>query len=558
MGTDIIKERNLYAALQNCAFVSTEDIDKKLTRPFEFMFEMSMLGVGVGFDTKGANKLKINQPSTDNPYTFSIPDSREGWVESLKLQLLSYFKPDQQTVVFDYSKIRPAGLPIKTFGGLSSGPGPLEYLHNVINNLLKDRNDYITSTDIVDIMNIIGKCVVSGNVRRTAQLAIGDSTDKDYLKLKDYKWNGTGFEGSMVHRAEYGWTSNNSINATIGMDYTDIAQQTQNNGEPGYIWLENMQKYSRMTDAPDWKDKKATGANPCVEQTLESYEMCCLVETFPTRCTDLEDFKRTLKFAYLYGKTVTLSKMHWVETNRVMLRNRRIGTSVSGIAQFVDTHGLNTLKTWLTEGYKTIQYYDDIYSDWLTVPRSIKTTSVKPSGTISLLAGVTPGIHYPEANTYIRRVRISNKSALLQTVLNAGYTVLPANEDPNNTSVIEIPVKINGVRPLREVSIWEQVSLAAFMQEYWADNQVSCTVTFKPEEGKEINQILNYFQYKLKAISFLPKVENGVYPQMPYEEISDAVYNELIKPIQQINFNNISEDSKVELFCTNDTCEIKK
>lgn len=96
------------------------------------------------------------------------------------------------------------------------------------------------------------------------------------------------------------------------------------------------------------------------------------------------------------------------------------------------------------------------------------------------------------------------------------------------------------------------------MQEYWADNQVSCTVTFKPEEGKEIKQILNYFQYKLKAISFLPKVENGVYPQMPYEEISNTVYNELVKPIKQINFNNISEDSKVELFCTNDTCEIKK
>lgn len=311
-------------------------------------------------------------------YTFSIPDSREGWVESLKLQLLSYFKPNQQVVVFDYSKIRPVGLPIKTFGGLSSGPDPLKYLHEHVASLLNNRTDLITSTDIVDIMNIIGKCVVSGNVRRTAQLAIGDSTDKDYLKLKDYKWNGTGFEGSMAHRAEYGWTSNNSINATIGMDYTDIANQTQNNGEPGYIWLENMQKYSRMTDLPDWKDKKATGANPCVEQTLESYEMCCLVETFPTRCTDLDDFKRTLKFAYLYGKTVTLSKMHWVETNRVMLRNRRIGTSVSGIAQFVDTHGLNTLKTWLTEGYKTIQYYDDIYSDWLTVPKSIKTTSVKP------------------------------------------------------------------------------------------------------------------------------------------------------------------------------------
>lgn len=147
---------------------------------------------------------------------------------------------------------------------------------------------------------------------------------------------------------------------------------------------------------------------------------------------------------------------------------------------------------------------------------------------------------------------------MLQTVINAGYVVLPANEDPANTSVIEIPVKIDGVRPLRDVSMWEQTSLAAFMQEYWADNQVSCTVTFKPEEGKDIKQVLNYFQYKLKAISFLPKLEYGIYPQMPYEEISNEIYNKLIQPIKPIVFNNISEDSKVELFCTNDTCTIIK
>lgn len=559
-GTSAVTEKGLYAALQNCAFVSTEDINKKLTRPFEFMMDMSMLGVGIGFDTKGANKITIHEPSKELTYIFPIPDTREGWVESLRHLLLSYFLPDKITVSFDYTQIRVAGLPIKTFGGLSSGPEPLVELHDSIRQIFVNRdNTPITSRDIVDIMNLIGKCVVAGNVRRTAQLVLGDANDDDYLKLKDYRWNNSTqqFEGSAIDRASFGWTSNNSVSCTVGQDYTKLAQQTMQNGEPGYVWLENMQDYSRMCDPKDYKDSKALGCNPCAEQTLESYEMCCLVEVFPTRCTDLEDFKRTLKFAYLYGKTITLSKTHWTETNRVMLRNRRIGTSVSGIAQFISNHGLNELKTWLNEGYKTIQRYDDVYSDWLAIPKSIKTTSIKPSGSISLLAGVTPGVHYPESNIYIRRIRIANNSKLLASLSDAGYCI---EQDVNDSSVsvVEVPIKLDNVRSLNEVSIWEQVSLAAFMQENWADNQVSCTVTFKQDEAKDIPNVLDYFQYKLKAISFLPKLEKGVFPQMPYEGVSEEVYVEKSKNIKPINFINISEDSKPELFCTNDTCEIKK
>src|ERR1700679_174072 len=180
-----------------------------------------------------------------------------------------------------------------------------------------------------------------------------------------------------------------------------------------------------MNGTIDTRDHRARGGNPCLEQTLESYEMCCLVETFPHRHTDLDDFKRTLKFSYLYAKTVTLGKTHWPETNRVMLRNRRIGCSVSGVAQFISHHSHSTLQKWLTEGYDTIQHYDRIYSDWLAIPRSIKTTSVKPSGTVSLLAGATPGMHYPESRFYIRRVRLASNSALVEALRKAKYHVEP-------------------------------------------------------------------------------------------------------------------------------------
>lgn len=560
MGTDIINDRELFVALNNCAFVSTEDIAKDMSKPFEFMMDYSMLGVGVGFDIKGQGLISILRPHTtpyDDDRTFTIPDTREGWVESLKRALNAFFKGEVYPV-FDYSKIRPKGAPIKTFGGKSSGPDPLEKLHKQIFNLLSKRIDSkISGQDIVDIMNMIGVCVVAGNVRRTAQIVFGDPTE-EYLKLKDYYWDeaSQSYKGSNIERADHGWASNNSIFAVLGQDYTEVAKQTASNGEPGYAWLSNMQEYSRMGDEPDYKDHRVMGGNPCLEQSLESYEMCCLVETFPTRHIDELDFNRTLKFAYMYAKTVTLGTTHWVETNRVQLRNRRIGASVSGVAQFIDNNSIGKLKRWLESGYETIQYYDDVYSDWLAVPKSIKTTSIKPSGTVSLLPGVTPGMHYPESNYYIRRMRLAKNSELIPHIKEAGYKMEDLVDDPIYTVVVEIPVYIEDVRTLSEVSMWEQLELAAFLQQYWADNQVSCTITFKEHEKDQIASALNYFQYRLKGVSFLPKLKKASFPQMPYEEITKEEYNELIKNIKPLQFNGIGVDSTPEMFCNNDTCEV--
>lgn len=123
------------------------------------------------------------------------------------------------------------------------------------------------------------------------------------------------------------------------MNYEKICERIVQNGEPGFAWLDNMQKYSRMNGIIDNKDLRAKGGNPCLEQTLESYELCCLVETFPAKHKDLEDFKKTLKYAFLYAKTVTLGNTHWPESNRVLLRNRRIGCSMSGIIQFIAQRG---------------------------------------------------------------------------------------------------------------------------------------------------------------------------------------------------------------------------
>ena len=430
MGTAITEEKGLYAALNNCAFVSTKTIKEDYSKPFCFLMDASMLGVGVGFDCKGAGEIIVKGVDKTRGQEYVIPDTREGWVESLKLLLESYFH-NQPDVTFDYSEIRLAGEPIKGFGGVSSGPEPLKEVHDDIRKVLEDNSGSpITTTTIVDIMNLIGKCVVAGNVRRTAEIVFGEANSEEYLDLKNYKVN--------PHREQFGWTSNNSVFAELGMDYTEVAKRIVDNGEPGFAWLDNMRHYSRMKNGGDDKDHRAMGGNPCLEQTLESYELCCLVETFPDNHDDFEDYARTLKYAYLYAKTVTLGRTHWSDTNRVMLRNRRIGCSVSGVAQFITNRGLHELREWLEDGYDVIKSWDCMYSDWFAIPKSIKTTSVKPSGTVSLLAGATPGLHYPESRFYIRRVRLSVNSELVEPLKKANYKVEPAfgSEDSTYLKII--------------------------------------------------------------------------------------------------------------------------
>jgi adenosylcobalamin-dependent ribonucleoside-triphosphate reductase len=313
-----------------------------------------------------------------------------------------------------------------------------------------------------------------------------------------------------------------------------------------------MKSFSRMNGYPDNKDIRVSGGNPCLEQSLESMELCCLVETFPNKHENIEDFKATLKSAFLFAKTVTLLPLHWQKSNEIMMRNRRIGCSVSGIAQFITDHGLNELKTWLETGYDTLKDIDKEISEWLCVRQSIKMTSVKPSGTVSLLAGATPGIHYPESKYYIRRIRMARDSYLLIRLIKAGYHVEPCSMCPESTVVVEFPVCAGvNIRTVKEVSMWEQLSLAAFMQKYWADNQVSATITFDSStEGSQIANALNYFQYQLKGISFLPRlIDDTIYKQIPYEGISEEQYNNICGKINK----NVSLSTGIEVSATDDT-----
>lgn len=560
MGTYMVNGMANSAPLQNCAFISTEGMNSRSVEqtilPFTRLMEMSMLGIGVGFNTKGAGKIEIHKP-TDEVVEYVIPDTREGWCESTGILLESYFFAGRPTYKFIYDNIRPAGSKISTFGGIAAGPGPLIDLHEKIVSIFDGRTDQlITSVDILDIENLIGKCVVSGNVRRSAEIAIGDPDDKAFLDSKNWETN-----PERMGANGWGHISNNSIYAEVGGTYDNLIENIQVNGEPGFLYLDLCREYGRLIDPPNNKDYRAAGTNPCGEQTLESFECCTLVETFPIRHESLEDYKKTLKYAYLYAKSVTLLPTHWPETNAIMQRNRRIGCSVSGIAQFSEKYNTTVLRTWLDGGYNHVQDLDALYSDWLGCRQSIKTTSVKPSGTVSLLFGVTPGVHWPTASVYIRRMRLAVNDPLIGAFNSAGYHTEPDVMDPKHSVVVELPTRGPDVRTETEVTMWEKASMAVLLQRYWADNQVSVTVTFSEKEKDQIGALLRTIDGQLKSISLLPITDGGAYKQMPYESISVEEYDSLVENIQKIDmaslYAGLAFDAEGENYCNTDVCEIK-
>lgn len=548
MGTPMVYENS--AALNNCGFVSTKDISREgLASPFCWSMDMLMLGVGIGFDTKGAGFVVKAPRSREGE--FVIPDTREGWVEALNIVLSAFEGRNLPTFIYD--KIRKAGEPIKGFGGVASGPDPLRQLLEDVDNMLTTLiGEELGTVDIVDIMNMVGRAVVAGNVRRSAEVALGGSNDEYFIECKDpakYK------EQLLSHR----WASNNSVYAKDDDDLTFAAKYTAINGEPGYAFEDIIKKFGRLCDAPDFVDSDFAGLNPCMEQILESYELCCLVETFPSNHDSAEEFFETLKYAYLYAKTVTLIPTHEPRTNAVMLRNRRIGVSQSGIEMAKAKFGTSKYyRVFCDGGYKVVKSWDKTYSRWLCVPESKRVTSVKPSGTVSLLAGVTPGVHYDHAEYYFRTVRVAKNSPFVAKLRKAGYRIEDAVTDPNNTVVIYFPIKAKNFRKSKDdVTIWEQLNNVAQMQYYWADNSVSCTVTFRPNEAEDIPEAIEMFRHRLKAVSFLPLMDHG-YAQAPYQTITEAEYLKATKNLKEFSFDDkvSEEDRKFDKYCSGEACEI--
>lgn len=547
MGTDYVYERG-GMALNNCAFADV----KTLSHDAEWIMLALMCGVGVGFGAIDYNQ-ELRLPY-GQPYIYVVPDSREGWGESLRLLIESY-EGGTAPVLFDYSQVRPKGAPIRGFGGTASGSGPLEQLHDRVRSYLEGFvSGSIGRTRLVaDVVNAVGACVVAGNVRRSAEIYVGRPDDSEFLNLKNY---GTAESpGPSFDRMDIGWMSNNSVRMESTEDFKllpDIAELIRTNGEPGVMNLINVRKYGRYAEEiPD----RAMGTNPCAEIALEDKELCCLVEVFPTRSTTDAEFYESLELAQVYAHTASLLLTDSAETNAVISRNHRIGQSLSGIADWEEARGASEIITMQRRGYRLVQSVNERLAREAGVPRSIRLTTVKPSGTISQLAGVSPGMHHPVYRRFVRRIRIGDGSPLVPLLQQAGVPHEPDSYS-SGTLVFEFPVDTGARREQRDLSMWKKGMDVVRLQRHWADNMVSNTITFDPKtEGHQIEDFLAAVVPFTKSISMLPDTDEGAYPQMPYERITEEEFKRRQKQIAPINWDAFgNSDGMDSVFCA--TCEV--
>lgn len=549
MGTDYVFERGSHS-LNNCGFVEVTD---NLSDAAAWLMDSLMCGVGIGFSTHTARLPQFKQPASNGyhpPYV--VPDSREGWVESVRM-LIETYELGTHEIHFDYSAIRPAGQPLRGFGGTSAGSGPLEQVHDRIRAFLQSYVEGKASQTrvVTDVMNAIGACVVAGNIRRSAEIALGSPLDTEFLNLKNYDL--------YPERSEIGWMSNNSVVLTDREHFSalpQVAELVQNNGEPGILNMLNARKYGRIGDR---MEDNVTGVNPCGEILLESYELCNLVEVFPTRCQDDNEIWQAMKLATFYASTVSLLRSHSPETNEVVSRNRRIGVSVSGIADWIDTTSVSHVFDVLNVGYEqVVRPTNAQLAKEAGVPASIRVTTVKPSGSISLLAGVSSGMHHPFDGYVLRRVRMSAASPVAATLVEAGVPHEPDVTD-SNTSVFEFPLRYGHgrTRSVKKVSIYEQAAIVAMLQKAWADNAVSNTLTVQPHEMGQIERVLALFAPQVKSLSLLPDLEAGAYAQMPLEKIHKDEFEKRSKVMGEPNWSALTgQDGVDSRFCTNDNCEV--
>ena len=470
MGTKFVFERGSMA-LNNCGSVKLGSNDT-LANDLHWMMDALMLGVGVGFEPV-RDDLKIYKPIGE--FIHFIGDSREDWCDSLRLLINAYTQPKLKKPRFKFDYIRAKGLPIKGFGGLASGPAPLKFLFQEIEKLFET-----PKIDIVrlktDIANQIGICVVAGNVRRSAELAKGLISDPVFLELKDYEIN--------PEREDWGWMSNNTVQLYEDSDFEmlgEVAKRVIQRGEPGIMNLRNFQ-YGRIgKHDKNLKEDKATLLNPCAEIPLENYELCNVVETLPTQCPNIDVWYEACKFATFYASTVSLLPTHREETNKVVLRNRRIGVSIIDWTGWVLRDGLHKVTAYMRQGYRIVTETNQWANSEAGVPEAIRKTTVKPGGTVPKLPGKTPAIGYPTFRETLRRIRVASNSPICPILDEANIPWEPDFWDEYGTRIYEYPTRQGPAPPADEVSLWEQAFNLVTVQREWADNAVSNTLYFKPK-----------------------------------------------------------------------------
>ncbi len=526
LGTPLVTQFS-GTSLNNCYFTNIETVED-----FELLFDYLMLGGGVGFSVERSKihelpKIKPNVTITHertNDADIIVPDSRTGWRRLLHSVLKSYFDTGKS---FSYSTmlVREFGAPLKTFGGTASGPGALIDGIADISKVMQNREGKkLRSVYVLDICNIIGKIVVSGSSRRSAQIAIGDPDDVLFIRAKNW---------STGNVPAYRANSNNSIYADhFDEILPELWKGYDGSGEPyGLVNRRLARTYGRLGERK--VDNTIEGFNPCAEIGLGDGESCNLSTIFLPNIESYEQFCEVSELLYMVQKSVTRMNYPYEKTTDIVRKNARLGQSITGILQCTEEQ-----VSWLSPAYKKLEALDKEYSKEHGFPTSVRLTTVQPSGTLSLLPGVTPGIHPAFAAYYTRRVRFGAADALVDSCRKRGYKVqfdigIDGRED-HTRYVVEFPCQSpTGSVLASEMTAIQQLEWVKKMQTEWADNAVSVTVYYRKEELPSIKEWLTAnYDSSVKSVSFLLHADHN-FPLPPYEEITKEQYE---KNVSKIDF----------------------
>ena len=533
--------------IYNCAYIPMDD-----WRSFSEVMFLLLGGTGMGFSVQKHHVEKlpeIRKPNTNRKRRYLINDSIEGWADSVKFLMKTYFNGGSN-IVFDYSDIRPKGARLITAGGKAPGPQPLKECLIKIRGILdhKENGERLTPIEVHDIVCHIADAVLSGGIRRAALISLFSADDDEMISAKTGAWWETDPQRGRA---------NNSValcRSRIEKDYfEDVWKRIELSGagEPGIYF----------TNDKDW------GTNPCCEIALRPYQFCNLCEVNVSNIESQEDLNNRVKAAAFLGTLqASYTDFHYLRPvwQRTTEKDALIGVSMTGIASGV------VLGYDMKEAAKEVKKENKRVAEMLGINSAARTTCVKPAGTTSLTLGTSSGIHAWHNNYYIRRIRVGkNESMYPYLAMNHPELVKDEYFRPHDTAVIEIPQKAPEGAILRTESVFDLLNRIKRVSQEWIkpgntkgmnSHNVSATVSIKEDEWELVGEWMWNNREHYNGLSVLP-YDGGSYIQAPFEDCTEETYNKMVKSLAKVDLTQISEttdetDLKGELACAGGSCEI--
>ena len=497
-----------HIALYNCAFTDIDSLES-----FSEILYILMHGTGVGFSVKkeSMSRLPFIERKGNSLITLDIEDSKEGWRDSV-LQGVGLLAGGYH-VAYDYSKIRAAGERLKTFGGRASGPAPLVSLHEYIDRIFTTAGGRrLTTAECHGIVCKIAEVVVVGGVRRSALISLSDLDDKSMAEAKTGEW--------WVEHGEYALANNSAVYETKPTEQewnkewgTIVASGS---GERGIV---NMLSAKKKCKEIGRDETKIMGTNPCGEILLRNGQFCNLSEVVirpeDTQATLLNKVALASIIGTIQSTFDNIKGLSekWITNTK---EERLLGVSLTGIMGNTLTNGKGgELKARLASLRSVANNTNVAYARILGIPKSASVTTVKPSGTVSQLCGVSSGIHPAHASSYIRRVRNDKKDPLTQLMIDAG---VPGQTDFYNKDahVFEFGIDRSGECTRDDFTAVEFLEIWLTYKKHWTDHNPSVTISVHDHEWPEVGEWVYKNFDNVGGLSFLP-FDTGTYKQTPYE-----------------------------------------